>query len=383
MRAREVFPLRKTLNSVCLWVLPIRLHAIEARVVAIALLLVLASVAGALVPRPTFAAEVRWQVAIAFPISYPAQGDGILDLAAMLAGSSAGAFTIEHLPFQKAIAPAAIAQAVRAGRFKAGYAWLAFDQERMPAAALLSSMPFGMTPWEFVAWWFEGGGSGLAQELYAAEGVRPILCGIAGPEAAGWFRNEIRSVEDFRGLRMRFGTGMARRIVERIGAVPVSLPTGEIAAALLEGRIDAAEMSMPVIDARQAFADGSITNYYLPGWHQSINARHLLVNAEAWEALSVQYRAQLEAACAATTLRTMARNEALQGPALAALRQRGVVLRSLPAPVLQALRKASDEVHADIATKDAAFKRIYESQRAFRAANADWRRLGYLAEHVQ
>jgi len=101
------------------------------------------------------------------------------------------------------------------------------------------------------------------------------------------------------------------------------------------------------------------------------------VHAETWRALSAQQRSQLETACTATTLRTMARNESVQGPALSQLQERGIVLRSFPDSVVMALKKASDEVHAALASRDLAFKRILHSQQAFRRANTDWRRLGY------
>ncbi len=320
---------------------------------------------------------VRWSVPIAFPTTYPAQGDGVLYVARMLARVSGDRFVIEP---QRGgdVAPAAITEAVREGKAVAGYAWLAFDQQRMPAAALLSSMPFGMEPWEFAAWWFEGGGANLAEELYAVQGLRPILCGIAGPEAAGWFRREIASIEDFRGLRMRFGTGLGRTIVQRLGAkiVPLQGYT-ETMAAFDQDAIDAAENSTPAVDATRPFPT-SVKNYYFPGWHQSLAALHLVVNAAVWATLPPSRQAQLELACTAATLRTIATAEARQGSALDRIKSQGVALRRLPEAVLRELRQATDEVLRETAEADPAFKRILESQRAFRASHAVWKRLGYL-----
>jgi TRAP-type mannitol/chloroaromatic compound transport system substrate-binding protein len=320
---------------------------------------------------------IRWSVPIAFPTNYPAQGDGVLYVTRMLARVSADRFVIQPQRGRD-VAPAAITQAVREGKAEAGYAWLAFDQERMPAAALFSSMPFGMEPWEFAAWWFEGGGSRLAEELYAPLGLHPILCGIAGPEAAGWYRREVNTAEDFRGLRMRFGTGLARKIVQRLGVTTVSLPDYKaIMAAFEQGVIDAAEHSTPAVDATRPFAT-LVKNYYFPGWHQSLAALHLVVNRDVWAGLPPPRQAQLELACTAATLRTIATAEAVQGQALERIKGQGVTLRRLPESVLRALREAADEVLRETAEADPAFRRILDSQRAFRSTHAEWKRLGYL-----
>lgn len=321
---------------------------------------------------------VRWRIPIAFPTAYPAQGDGILYVARVLAQASSNDFVIEVEKYGGNVSPSSITEAVRAGNVEAGYAWLAFDQQRMPAAALFSSMPFGMEPWEFAAWWFEGGGAKLAEELYATQRVHPILCGIAGPEAAGWYRREIASIEEFRGLRMRFGTGLGRKIAQRLGATIVSLQGyKEIIAAFDQGEIDAAEASTPAVDAIRPFAT-SVKNYYFPGWHQSLAALHLVVNGDVWAKLSPSRQAQIELACTAATLRTIATAEAVQGPALAQIKARGVALRRLPETVLRELREATDKVLNEVAAADLGFRRVLESQRAFRAAHAEWKRLGYL-----
>jgi TRAP-type mannitol/chloroaromatic compound transport system substrate-binding protein len=311
-----------------------------------------------------------------WPVPVTTQGEGAVYATRFIEQISGGAWMLKPLDSGE-VAGSAITEAVRSGRFNAGFAWLSADASKIPAADLIASRPFGMEPWEFVGWWFEGGGAALAQDLYSTHGVRPLLCGIAGPEAGGWFRKEIQSVDDFRGLKMRFGRGLPQRILERLGAVAVQLSVEEIVPAFESGRIDAAEFSFPARDARVLGASKLIKNYYFPGWHQSHAVTHLVVNAAVWSGLSEGQRATLESACTASTLRTMARHESIQGEALARFKADGVALRRFPESVLRALQRASDEVMGEQAATDPTFRRILESQRAFRAVNTDWRRLGY------
>lgn len=318
----------------------------------------------------------EWPVPVAFSPNFPAQGEGPVFAARFISQMSSGKWVLKPLGYGE-VAAEAITDEVRAGRFNAGFAWLSADASRIPAADLIASRPFGMEPWEFVAWWFEGGGAALAQELYSAHGVHPLLCGIAGPEAGGWFRREIRSVDDFRGLRMRFGRGLPQRVLERLGAITVQLSLSEIVPAFESGRIDAAELSFPAWDARMLRASTLIKNYYFPGWHQSHAATHLVISAGVWSKLSDAQRTLLESACTAATLRTIARHESIQGEALARFKADGVALRTFPEPVLRALQRSADAVMEEQAAADGMFRKILESQRAFRAANADWRRLGH------
>jgi TRAP-type mannitol/chloroaromatic compound transport system substrate-binding protein len=233
-----------------------------------------------------------------------------------------------------------------------------------------------MEPWEYIAWWYHGGGRELADELYGDYQIQVMLCGIIGPESAGWFRNEISSLEDIRGLKIRFA-GLGGRVLQKLGASVTMLPGGEIFQALERGAIDASEFSMPAIDQRLGF-DRIVRFNYFPGWHQPFTAFHLAVNPASWSELTDPQRAVLETSCTAGIARNLARGEAIQGKALRAFRQRGVTLASLPDDILRELQRVTDLVLEEQAQRDEGFRRVLASQRAFSAEYASWKSLGFL-----
>ncbi len=319
---------------------------------------------------------IKWRLPVAFATNLPALGDGIVYVADVAKLSSGGRTNLEVFDPGKLVPAFSITDAVKDKKIEAGYTWLGYDQGKIPASPLLSAVPFGMEPWEFTAWWYEGGGDKLADELYGAHGIKPLLCGIMGPEAAGWFRHEIKTLNDLKGLKIRFA-GLGGRVMQKLGASVTVIPGGEIFPALERGVIDATEFSMPAIDERLGFYK-LVKNNYFPGWHQTFTSLHLIVNKETWDKLSPASRANLEVVCTAATLRTLSRGEAAQGKALAAFKESGVSLRSLPEPVLREIQKATDEVLAEEAAKDPLFKKIFDSQKAFSAAYKPWKSLGYL-----
>ena len=168
-----------------------------------------------------------------------------------------------------------------------------------------------MEPWEYASWWFEGEGATLAAELYHKQNIHPLLCSTIGPETAGWYRKPINSLDDMKGLKIRF-SGLGGMVLNRIGASATLMAGGEIFAALEKGTLDATEYSMPAIDEILGFY--KIAKYNLfPGWHQPSTSTHLLINLDKWKALSKSDQALFEMACTAATMRAITTGEALQG----------------------------------------------------------------------
>lgn len=321
-------------------------------------------------------AVVRWRVPAAFGTNLPALGDNVPWVAEHLAEASGGRIRFEVYEPGEVVPPFSITEAVKDGKVPAGYTWVGYDQGVLPASVLIGSVPFGMEPWEYTAWWYHAGGRELGEKLYAPLGIRPILCGLIGPETAGWFRDEIHSLDDIAGLKIRFA-GLGGQVMQRLGASVTMLPGGEIFQALEKGAIDATEFSMPAIDARLGF-DRIVHNNYFPGWHQPFTAFHLVVNESAWRSLSDADRALVETACTAGVTWNLAKGEALQGPVLRGYAKRGVAARRLPLPVLRKLQSVSDQILAEQAAADPLFAEILDSQRAFRADYAIWKSLGFL-----
>jgi TRAP-type mannitol/chloroaromatic compound transport system substrate-binding protein len=318
---------------------------------------------------------VRWRVTSAFGTHLPTLGENPVQVADRLRRASRGRidWTIDD-PGE--VVPAfAIVDAVRAGKIEAGYTWLGYDEGRLSASVLFGAVPFGMTPWEYSAWWVRGGGMELAREIYRPLGIEPILCGIIGPETAGWFRTEIESPEDLAGLKIRFA-GLGGRALQKLGASVTMLPGGEIFQALEKGAIDATEFSLPEVDARLGFNRVARFNYY-PGWHQPHTAFHLVVHKPTWDALPEATREMIEIACGDGVHRNLANAEATQGPVIADLQAAGVETRTLSPELLDLLRSAVDEVLEEEAAADADFARVLRHQRDFQASYARWRELAY------
>ncbi|WP_299344478.1 TRAP transporter substrate-binding protein [uncultured Maritalea sp.] len=326
---------------------------------------------------PTQAGEpLRWRVPVAFGTHLPALGDNINYVAEALDAATAGEVQFKVFEPGKLVAPLSITEAVKDGKMQAGYTWLGYDQGRIPSAPLLAARPFGMEPWEYTAWWYEGGGQALAEAVYAEHDVHPILCGIIGPETAGWFRNEIKSLEDIDGLKIRFA-GLGGKVMQKLGASVTVLPGGEIFPALEKGAIDATEFSMPAIDQLLGF-DKIIKNNYFPGWHQTYTAFHLVVNAELWARLPSDRKALIDMACTAGVIRNLSKGEAIQGAVIAGFPEKGVTANTLPEELLRELQVITQEVLEEEAANDEHFKTIYESQEAFSADYKNWKSLAYL-----
>lgn len=341
--------------------------------------LTMASALAATISSPLLAGDnqnVRWKVQSVFGTHLPALGDPIAQVAKQLKAASNGDVQFKVYEPGKIVPPFGITEAVKNNQIPAGLALLGYDQGKIPASGLFSNVPFGMEPWEYAAWWYDGEGRQLAEALYAKHNIQPVLCGVIGPETAGWFREEITSIDDFKGLKIRFA-GLGGQVLQKAGASVTSMPGGEIFPALEKGAIDATEFSMPAIDQLLGF-DKIAKNNYFPGWHQTFTANHLVINKEVWNKLETSNKAMIEMACTAGTLRALTRGESLQGSVVNSFKDKGVTARKLDPTLLAQLKKLTDEVMAEQSSKDADFKRVYESQLAFMKEYKSWKRLAYL-----
>ena len=326
----------------------------------------------------TFAADdkIRWKLQAGFGTHLPALGDPIKLVSEQIKAASGGDIQFKIYEPGKLVPPFGITEAIKNKQLNAGYIWLGYDQGKIPASALLAAVPFGMEPWEYATWWYEGEGKKLGEELYAKHNVHPVLCSVIGPETAGWFTKEIQSMDDFDGLKIRFA-GIGGKVLQKAGASVTLIPGGEIFPALEKGAIDASEFSMPAIDQMMGF-DKIAKNNYFPGWHQTFTASHLVINTDSWNALSDSSKAMIDMACTAGTFRALTRGESLQGAVIAGYPEKGVTARTLPREMLTQLKSLTDEVMQEQSSKDADFKRIYESQQAFMKEYKSWKKLAYL-----
>ena len=242
--------------------------------------------------------------------------------------------------------------------------------------ALFATVPFGPGPEEMTSWILEGGGSKIHHDAYDKLGVAGIPCGMQGPKGGGWFRGDLNTVEDFKGMRVRYGN-IPGEIMLRLGANLVPMPAGEFFYQLQQGKVDGGEMSTPAMDAALGF-DKLGMPYYLPGWQQPSAVLDFLMRKDKWEALPAAQRAQIETACRANITWMLSRTPHTQALALEKLRASGVVIKQWSPALMTAFRLNTGLVLKERAESDPEFAAAWASQKQFVEQGADWRTLSRL-----
>jgi TRAP-type mannitol/chloroaromatic compound transport system substrate-binding protein len=320
--------------------------------------------------------NIRWQVPIAFASTLTALGDTMPWVADQLRALSGGAIDLRVAEPGTVIPALAVFDNVSEGNIDAGYTWMGYERGTVPAAALFGAMPFGLESAEFVAWMTHHGGQELLEDTFHPYNVHPVLCGVISPETAGWFRQEMNTVDDMRGLRFR-AAGVGGEIFAEFGMSVSLLPGGELFQALETGVLDGTEFSLPTVDEQLGFFQ--VADYlYLPGWHQPTTNQFLYINLDVWEGLSDQTRAAIETTCMAGTMYALARAEALQGAVLGRFEERGTNIRTYSDEQIAAFYEATQRVFDRLRAEDEMFDRVLASMEAFQAEHRPWREMGYL-----
>ena len=319
---------------------------------------------------------IRWPMPMAFGSNLVALGDAMPLVAAQLDKVSGGRVKLQVFEPGKLVPALAVFDSVSDGKVEAGYTWMGYEVGKVPAAALFGAVPFGMESPEFMAWMFFGGGNELLLDLFKPFNVHPIFCGTISPEGAGWFRKEINTPEDLKGLKFR-AAGYGGDIYKEVGASVTLLPGGELFQALEKGVLDGTEFSLPTVDEQLGFYKVA-KFYYLPGWHQPSTNQYLYVNLASWDKLNPATKAVIETTCTAAVAISLAKAEALQGKTLATFEKEGVQVKQVNASLLKTFQAATKKVMAEKSAANPQFKKIYDSQLAFMAQNQKWKELGYL-----
>lgn len=244
-----------------------------------------------------------------------------------------------------------------------------------PALTLFGGFPFGPDPAGFTAWMQAGGGAEALDAIYARHGLKSLYCGALPAEGGGWFVTPLIGSEDLEGLPFRsFGYGA--RVLQRLGAVTYELPAGEIRAAFAAGLIEAAEFSLPAIDAELGVSDVA-GHLYFPGWQQPATPLEILMPVRSWHALSDLHRAAIGAGCAEAAAWSASTAVVMQMEAVDAFRAAGIELHTWPEPALTAMRQAWAEVIAEDTARDPLLAGAWESYQRFNAAYGGWQTRAY------
>lgn len=323
------------------------------------------------------AKKVTLKMTSVFPSSLALLGDTGKKLSQSVQRLSAGTLEIKFFEPGALVPGLEAIPAVSKGSVEAAWSAPGFFAGTDVTFNFFSTVPFGPDAPELLAWLYHGGGQELADEMFAKHNIKAIPCAINPPQGSGWFRQEIKTVDDLKGLKMRF-FGLGARVLDKVGVATQLLAPGDIFQALQLGTIDATEFAMPSSD--ENFGLYQVAKYYyLPGWHEPSSLLHLFVNLDVWNRLSDHHKAVLEIACGDSLRDSLARGEAMQAPALRRMRDKhGVRIISWSPEILDAYRKAWQEVVAEESEANPMFKKVYESYSAFREDYSIWRENGYL-----
>lgn len=315
--------------------------------------------------------RLQWKMVTSWPTNFPGLGTGAARLAELITETSGGRLSVKVFGAGELVPAFEVFDAVSRGTAEMGHSASYYWKGKTAAAPFFSAVPFGLNAQEMNGWLYSGGGLELWRELYAGFGLVPFPAGNTGVQMAGWFRKELKSLADLKGLKMRI-PGLGGEVMARVGATPVNLPGSEIFTALQTGAIDAAEWVGPYNDL--AFGLHRVAKYcYYPGWQEPGSTLEAMINQKAYDALPDDLKALVATCCEAANSGMLAEYTARNQQALDVLvREHGVELRRLPDDVMAALKRAAEQVLEETAASDPFARKVYESLRAYKAQTQAW-----------
>ncbi len=313
---------------------------------------------------------INWRMAASWPKSLDTLYGGAEFLCKRLSEMSGGKFNIKLFAAGEIVGGLQVLDAVQNGTVEAGHTASYYYFGKDQTFAFGTAIPFGLNARQQYAWYIHGGGQEAMREFFKEYNIINIPAGNTGCQMGGWFRKPIKTVADLKGLKFRIG-GTGGTVLQRLGVVPQQIAGGDIYPALEKGTIDAAEWVGPYDDEKLGFYKIA-KYYYYPGWWEGGAQTEAYFNIKAWESLSKEYQAMLSAACAEADAWMLAKYDALNPPAMKRLIANGTHLLPFPNEVMAACYKASEEQYQDVASKNAKFKKIYDSWLKFRADQVQW-----------
>jgi len=338
-----------------------------------------AATSAALLASPAVRAQpaaVTWRMQSSYPKSLEILYGANTMFAERVAELTDGRFDIKVYAAGELVPPFQVLEGVRNGTVEAGqtasYYWVGQNK----AHAFDTTLPFGLTARQHTAWVYYGGGLKLLRDFYAEQNMVNFPGLNTATQMGGWFRKQVNSLEDLKGLRMRI-PGMGGEVLSKLGVVPQTLAAGDVYTALEKGTIDASEWVGPYDDEKLGFYRVA-KNYYAPGfWEGSANVS-FFANKEKLEALPKAFRAAFEVAAQEVNLLATARYDVANAEALRRLVSKGTVVRTFPREVLQEAHKVSEALLDEEAAKNPTFKKMLDSWRPFRESQSLWLRVNEL-----
>lgn len=335
-----------------------------------------ATAAGSTLAAPALAEELptlRWRLTSGFPNNLDTIYGGAVVMAETLSKITEGKFQIQVFQAGEIVPGPQALDAVNANTVEIAHTCGYYFTGKDPTFAIGSTIPFGMNARQQNAWLYHGGGNELYNEFLADYGVVGIPGGATGAQMGGWFRDEIKTLADLQGVKMRIA-GIAGQVMAKLGVVPQQLPGGDIYPALERGTIDAAEWIGPYDDERLGFYQIA-PNYYYPAYWEGGLTVHFFVNKAQYEALPEAYKVALDTACKAANLNMQAMYDVKNTTAIRTLVGKGVKLRPMPRDILDAAYKATFELYSEFEDNHPAWAKIYPQWKKFRDESFQWFRV--------
>ncbi|MFV0302182.1 MAG: TRAP transporter substrate-binding protein [Paracoccus sp. (in: a-proteobacteria)] len=316
---------------------------------------------------------VRWRMSASWPKTLDVMYGSAEDLAARVKELSGGRFEIRVFPAGEIVPAPQNLDAVANGSVECCHTLSSFHLGKEPALAFDAGMAFGLNARQQIAWLVQGGGQDLLRDLYKSFGTVNFNCGNTGVQMGGWFRKEIKSVDDIKGLTMRIG-GIGGMVLSKLGAIPQQIAAGDIYPSLEKGAIDAAEWIGPHDDYRLGLHRVA-PFYYSPGWWEGSAAITCLVGEKAWNDLPADLQAVFTVACNEQSRNMLARYDALNPVALRNLIAEGAKVSYFPRDLMDAAYAAAQELWVELSDSSPQFAKIYPQWKAFREQEVAWFRI--------
>jgi TRAP-type mannitol/chloroaromatic compound transport system substrate-binding protein len=308
--------------------------------------------------------EIRWRLTSSFPKSLDTIFGTAETFTRYMSEATDGKFQIQAFAAGELVPGLQALDAASNGTVECAHTPTHFYFGKEPALAIGTGLPFGLNARQQHAWWHFGGGDAIVNEALAPFNTVGLVCGNSGTQMGGWFRKEINTLDDVKGLKFRIG-GLGGQLFARMGAVPQQIAPGDIYPALERGTLDAVEFVGPYDDEKLGF-NKVAKYYYYPGFFEGGAMLHLLINKAAWERLPKLYQNTMRMCAEAANNWMLAKYDSVNPPALRRLIAGGTELRGFPLPVMDAAYDAATALYGELSARSAIFKKGHDSMVAFR-----------------
>ena len=316
----------------------------------------------------------QWTMVTTWPKNFPGLGLAPENFSKYIEEMTCGRMKIKVYGAGEFVPAMGVFDAVSQGNVQLGHGASYYWTGKVKSSQFFTAVPFGLTAQEMNGWLHYGGGLELWQEAYEPFNLIPLAGGNTGVQMAGWFKKEINSLDDLKGLKMRI-PGLAGEIFTRAGAETVTLPGNEIFLSLQQGVVDAAEWVGPYNDLTFGFHQVA-DYYYYPGWHEPGSTLEIIINKDAYDSLPEDLKAIIKYAARASNQEMLDEYTARNNKALNELIEKhNIELKKIPDNVLIELKRITDEVMEEYIADDEMAQKVYKSYKEFKEQVVNYHRI--------